>query len=68
MDADLKEAVKLLIECADELRKHEWQGCGTYTTEQLKHKLRTFFAKHGLTDPATVANVLCIDAALEEAP
>lgn len=59
MDENLKEAMRLLIECADEMRVCEEEHHHT-VSRLLKKKLRAIFAKHGLTDPATVANLLCI--------
>lgn len=58
MSDDFREACKLLIECADEVRKHD-EGYRHRTSEQLKEKLRDFFTRHGLNDPTSAAEKLC---------
>jgi len=58
MSDETKEAVRLLVECMDELRRHD-----TYpshrTDPELKQRLQAFMVKYGLDDPVVGANLLC---------
>ena len=47
MSEEMKEAMRLLLECADELRRHD-EEYQHRTTEALKDTLRAFFARRGL--------------------
>ncbi len=54
MSDDLKEAVRLLFECAGELQLHEeWDD--HVTSQELKDKMLAFLAKHGMDDAKRAA-------------
>ena len=58
MTDDLKDAMRLLVECMDELRLHD-EEYKHVTRPELRTRLREFFNKRGLSDPIAAANTLC---------
>lgn len=64
MSEETKTAVRLLLRCMDELRKHDQctidaEYNGHYTTSpQLKADLRTFLTEHNMTSLTQATDVL----------
>lgn len=58
MSNETKEAVRLLVECMDELRMHDEDGSHR-TNPDLKRRLCAYFDAHGLSDPVAMAIALC---------
>lgn len=51
MTEETKEAVRLLIECMDELRRHDESIASIhYTNPALKERLAAFMAKHQIDE------------------